>query len=324
LINKGKAPDLKARQEMRESWQLEQGGQNQGKIGFLFGADWSYEQLGISPEESQFLATRSYQRADIAALYKISPHLVGDTSRLSGTNSEQLMLQFLTISLRPYLSKLEAEFTRKLCPTQGCKAGKFFAQFDVAGLLRTDLKSQSEAYQAGRNGGWYTANDVLRKLGENPAGSECDVYIVPVNYMNAERLLDKKADPIQPTAAERSALSNMTDAYIGLFRDSFGRAITRNKRDFDAISACFRPVLTAICEEAERQAGIKFDLNDGWNTMQERSIKDVLKTMEKRAADWTAEKADEFAGQEFTKAVRAIVLNTYREAGAAIATKEAA
>jgi HK97 family phage portal protein len=328
LFNKGPKPDPKTQEQLRESWQQQQGGQNQGKIGFLYGGDWSYQQLGLNADESQFLQTRGYQRADIAALYKISPHLVGDTSRLSGTNSEQLMLQFLTITLRPYLCKLEAEFVRKLCPTLGRKAGKFFVQFDVSGLLRTDLKSQMDAYQAGRNGGWYTANDVLRKLGENPGGPECDVYITPVNYQNSVRLLDTESlqdQPVDaiatPTAAERSMMGNLTHGYIRLFRDAVGRTITRSKRDLDAISTCFHPVLTSLTEEIERQAGAKWGLTDGWNEAQERILKDVMKALEKRATHWTSEHADDIAGQELTRAVRALMLAVGREAGAASTMK---
>lgn len=332
LLNKGPKPDPKIQQQLRESWQQEQGGVNQGKIGFLFGSEWSYQQVGLSPEDSQFLATRTFQRADIAAIFRIPPHMVGDTSRLSGNNAEQQSLQFVTDTLRPYLSRLESEIVRKLMPTQGRKANKYFVSFDVSERLRGDFKTQMDGFASGRQWGWFTGNNVLRKLGENPGGPELDIYLVPVNMQNAKRLLDTEsiqdqpidADPSAPTDAERSALNTLTEAYILLFRDAFGRASTRNKRDFDSLSACFRPVLTSICEEVERQAGLKFDLNDHWNDCQERTLRDVVKSMEKRAGDWTEDKSTEFAGIEFNKAVRAIVLNVYRDAGAAVALKEAA
>lgn len=329
LFNKGPKPDPKTQQELRESWQQQQGGQNQGKIGFLFGGEWSYEQLGLTADEAQFLATRNYQRADIASIYKISPHLVGDTSRLSGTNSEQLMLQFLTITLRPYLSKLEAEFTRKLCPTLGRKAGKFFFQFDVSGLLRTDLKTQMESYQAGRNGGWYTANDVLRKLGENPGGPECDVYITPVNYQNSARLLDTEslqdqpvdANPDAPTAAERNMLGIYTRSYISLYKDAFGRLLHRNKRDLASIDSLFRPVLRSIADMAmDKAPAFAVPAGDAIDSV----ITDALKSMAKRAAKWPDEASQDVMTAEFTRAVRSIHIAVSRETAAQKAVAELA
>jgi len=331
FMNKGPKPDPKTQQAMKESWQEQAGGVNQGKMQFLYGGDWSYQSLGLTPEESQFLATRSFQRADIAALWKISPHLVGDTSRLSGTNSEQLMLQFLVISLAPLLRKLEAEFDRKLCPTQGSKAGKFYSSFDVTRLLRTDLKSQNEAYQAGRNGGWYTANDVLRKLGENPGGPECDVYVTAVNYQNSKRLLDTESlqdqpiDAALPTPAERSMLGVYTRAFIGLYSDGFNRLLTRSKRDLAAITACFQPVLRSIADTAIGQNGVGLftggDPADG-------VINDALRAMEKRAAKWPAVIPDAdragYANAEFTRAVRSIHIAVSRDIAAAKAVHELA
>jgi hypothetical protein len=330
-VNKtGTGNNPKQRQEFKESYQQSAGGTNSGKTQFMYG-DWTWQSLGLTPEESQFLATRSFTRADIASMWRISPHLVGDTSRLSGTNSEQLMLQFLVIALAPYLRKLEAEFNRKLCPTQGRKAGKFYTSFDPSGLLRTDLKSQNEAYQAGRNGGWYTANDVLRKLGENPGGPECDVYVTAVNYQNSKRMLDTESlqdQPIgeaQPTPAERSMLGAYTAGYIGIYSDSFRRLLTRSKRDYDTLSALFRPVLRSIADTAiGHNAVASFSGGDPADGV----INDALRAMEKRAAKWPATippaEVAAIANAEFVKAVRAIHLNVSRDIAAAKAVHELA
>jgi HK97 family phage portal protein len=329
LINKNPKPDPKTQKELRESWQENAGGTNHGRMQFLWGGDWTYQPLELTADEAQFLATRNYQRADIAALWKISPHLVGDTSRLSGTNSEQLMLQFLTISLAPYLRKLEAELVRKLCPTQGRKAGRYYVQFDVSGLLRTDLKSQNEAYLAGRQGGWFTANDVLRKLGENPGGAECDVYQVAVNYQNAKRLLDTESiqdqplDAALPTPAERNMLGAYTRAYITLYSDAFNRLLHRNKRDSAAIDMLFRPVLRSIADMALTEIGLP--LCTGGDPA-DAVINDVIKAMDKRVAKWPATvPADQVAAYttaEFTKAVRAIHVQVNRDIAAAKAVAQ--
>jgi HK97 family phage portal protein len=336
LTNKGPAPTPKVQQEIKESWQRQQGGHKQGSTAFLWGGDWSYQKIGLTPEEAQFLSTRGYQRADIAALWHISPHLVGDTSRLSGTNSEQLMLQFLTITLNPYLGKIQDEFAFKLCPSSGRKANKYFFEFDTDELLRTDIKSQMDSYVLGRQGGWWTVNNILRKLGENPGGPECDVRIVPVNYQNAECLLHTESiqdqpvsyktepDPdASPTPDERNMLGKYTRSYISIYSDAFRRYSARSKRDYDAVNALFRPVLRSIADMA---LGSKEAFPPLQGDAIDSVITDSLKAMSKRSAKWPAEiPADEmatYANAEFLRAVRSIHISVSREIAAAAAVKQ--
>jgi HK97 family phage portal protein len=316
-------PDPKTRQELKESWEHQQGGVNQGKTALLFG-DWSYQSIGLSPDECQFLSTRNFQRSEVAALFRIAPHFLGDTSRLSGNNAEQEALTFVTHTLRPYLNRFEAEFVRKLMPTLGRKAGKYFVQFDVADLLKVDFKTQQEGFAAGRTWGWYSANDVRRKLGENPGGKELDVYLVPVNMVAADRLLDTESTLEQPlntpapTPAERNLLGAYTRSFLTVYKDAFGRLSKRNKRDSATIDALFRPVLRSIADTALAENGVteRFDGDpaDGY-------ITDVVQAMTKRAAKWAetlpAEEIDALMASEFTKAIRSIHINITREIAAA-------
>jgi HK97 family phage portal protein len=331
LMNKGPKPDPKAQKEISESWYSQQGGSNQGKTAFLFGAEWSYQQLGLSPEESQFLATRQFQRSEICALFRVPPHFVGDTTRLSGTNSEQMSLSFATQTLQPILNRFTGEITRKLIPTQGRKANKFFIQWDLTDLLKMDFKTQMEGYAAGRQWGWYTGNDVRRKLGENPAEPEAglDVYLVPVNLQNAARLLDTESmqdQPIgatAPTQAERNLLGVYTRSYITLYKDAFGRLLHRNKRDLDTISALFRPVLRSIADTAVAENGLDA-VTQG--SPADNIVNDALRAMECRAAKWPAtlstSETDELCRTEFNRAVRAIHIATSREIAAAKASTD--
>jgi hypothetical protein len=332
ILTSKAVPNDKAQQQMKEDWQTAHGGTNQNKTAFLFG-DWNYQQVGLSPEDSQFLATRQFQRSEIAGWFRVPPHMVGDTTRLSNANHEQQSLQFVTDTLRPYLCRIENEIVRKLLPTQGRKANKYVVSFDVTERLRGDFQTTQNGFATGRQWGWLSGNDVRRELGKNPGGPELDSYLVPVNMINAKALPEKQEEPQPaqaaapaqaapaPTDAERSALGSLTQAYLRLFRDAVGRSIGRSKRDFEAISTCFRPVLTSLTEELERQAAVKYDLSDGWNESQERCIKDVLKQLEKRASEWTTETADEITGQELTRSVRSLLIAVHREAGAASAMK---
>lgn len=153
----------------REDWERLQSGNNQHRVAILDNG-MTVTQLGISAEDSQFLQTRNYQRADIAAIFRIAPHLVGSTEKVSNSNLEQENLTLVTHTLRPWLSRLESEVRRKLLPATIGK-GAYVAEFDTAELTRGDT-AQSAALTAGIQGGWLNPNEARHALNLNP-GPDC-------------------------------------------------------------------------------------------------------------------------------------------------------
>jgi HK97 family phage portal protein len=346
VMNKGPKPDPKTRQEISESWNVQHGGVNQGKTAFLWGGEWDYKQIGLSPEDSQFLGSRQYQRAEIAAMYHLPPHYAGDTSRLSGNNAEQQNLQVVIDTLRPYLARIENEYVRKLMPTQGRKANKYFISFDVSERLRGDFKTQQEGFAAGVQWGWFSPNDVRKKLGENPGPKELNVYRVPVNMQSAKTLLNTESIQDQPaggdpnaakgadddtlpaeapTPAERKLLGVYASAFSGLYSRSFRRLCGRDKRDSAAIHATVRPILRCISDLALEMNNAPAE---GREAIAEGLVDDALKGMDKRAAKWPASilstETDTYAGPEFLKAVRFIHINASKLLHTASAAKEVA
>jgi hypothetical protein len=330
LINKGTKPDLKVQTEFRESWHQAYGGSNSGKQAILFG-DWDLKTVGLSPEDSQFLGTRNFQRAEIAAMFHLQPHQVGDTSRLSNNNYIQSQLTFVTDTLRPIVSRIEAEAARKLLPVVGRNAGKLFVTFDLAERLRGDNVSQQDAYNKGRLGGWLCVNDIREDMGMNPIGPEGDTFLYPTNMGDASQLLkDKNLIPItqepepEPTLvapapkSKRSAYDALVAVGEVAFRDAMGRAMHREKRDFDTLSTLFKPVLSTITAAAEQLAGDRFGLEPGWFESRDRVITSTVKVIEKRTANWTPDNT----ASEMTKMFRTILFDTYREAAAALVTKD--
>jgi hypothetical protein len=324
----------------RESWERTQGGENQGRTAVLPG-QWKYEKLGATPEECQFLATRMFQRDEIAALFRIPPHMVGDTTRLSGANHENMSLQFVTDTLRPYLCRIEKEVVRKLLPRQNGKASKFFVSFDVSERLRGDFATTQAGYATGRQWGWYNGNEVRAKLGENAGGPELDVYYAPVNMQDAKRLLDTESlqdqpiagalpvdpnakpgdDPEQPTPGERGMLGQYRAAFILQFRAAIDSVLTREKVDAEAIATVFRTPLEALAKRALEYHGA---LPDEIDAQFAGVVADQLKAMGKRSAKWDGLTAEDLARTEFLKVVRSIHINASRELAAGKAIKQLA
>lgn len=185
-------PEDKAR--MRRDWEELQSGANQHRTAILDG-ETDVKTLSISPEEAQFIATRVHQRSEICAIFRVPVHMAGSEQKLSNSNVEQLNLSFILDTLRPILTRIEAELVRKLLPGAPGQPSSLTVQFDLSERQRGDTAAQVSLITAGRQWGALTANDCLRLLGLPAAGPAEDVRMVPENMKNAERLLDPPQPP---------------------------------------------------------------------------------------------------------------------------------
>ena len=287
--------------------------------------------MTINPADAQFLESRKYSAEQICSMMGVPPHKVGILTRSTNNNIEHQAIEWLTDTIRPLLVRWEQELTRKLLPAVGCKANKFFIRFDVNELLRGDSVAQSAKYASGRQWGYETINSILIAEGKNPIGPEGDVYMVPLNMINAKQLLPG-ADPSPllaqdpadqpdsdlPDESSRTLIKRMSTAYSRLFRDAIGRVTSREKRDSEVIRRVFDPVLTTIADEAIRQAKATLRVAVDYKPDVTSILRDVYRSIEKRAAAWTPESVDTNTEIELTKAVKAILIGTFNDAASSL------
>ena len=161
---------LKDPSKVRESWNsVYRGVNNAHKIAVLE-EGMKYQQIGIPPEEAQFIETRKFQINEIARLYRIPPHMVGDLDKSSFSNIEQQSLEFVKYTLDPWVIRWEQSLQRSLL-LPGEK-GKYFIKLNVDGLLRGDYQSRMNGYAVGRQNGWFSANDIREMENMNPIPDE--------------------------------------------------------------------------------------------------------------------------------------------------------
>ena len=103
--------------------------------------------------------------------------MVGDLEKSSFSNIEQQSLEFVKYTLEPWLVRWEQSIQRTLFSPEEKK--RYFAKFNVEGLLRGDYASRMTGYATARQNGWMSANDIreLENMDRIPAeeGGE-DVY----------------------------------------------------------------------------------------------------------------------------------------------------
>lgn len=174
---------IKDPSKVRESWQQTFGGSvNSNKIAVLE-EGMKYTPISISPEQAQFLETRKFQINEIARIFRVPPHMVGDLDKSSFSNIEQQSLEFVKYTLDPWVSRWEQSMARSLLTAEEKK--KYFVKFNVDGLLRGDYQSRMNGYAVGRQNGWMSANDIreLENLDRIPEEVGGDLYLINGNMM---------------------------------------------------------------------------------------------------------------------------------------------
>ncbi|MBU3100670.1 MULTISPECIES: phage portal protein [Clostridium] len=166
---------------VRESWNsVYQGTSNAHRVAVLE-EGMKFESIGIPPEQAQFLQTRKFQINEIARIFRIPPHMVGDLEKSSFSNIEQQSLEFVMYTLDPWVIRWEQAIKRALFTESEKK--KYFVKFNVDGLLRGDYQSRMNGYAVGRQNGWLSSNDIrkLENLNRIPEELGGDLYLINGN-----------------------------------------------------------------------------------------------------------------------------------------------
>ena len=172
--------------KVRDSWNEAFGGsRNSNKVAVLE-EGMKYTPISISPEQAQFLETRKFQIDEIARIFRVPPHMVGDLEKSSFSNIEQQSLEFVKYTLEPWIVRWEQSINRVLL-TESEKAA-YFVKFNVDGLLRGDYQSRMNGYATARQNGWMSANDIreLENLDRIPAEQGGDLYLINGNMTKLE------------------------------------------------------------------------------------------------------------------------------------------
>ncbi len=169
---------IKDPQRVRETWQGQFGGSSNANKVAVLEEGMKYTPISISPEQAQFLETRKFQINEIARIFRVPPHMVGDLEKSSFSNIEQQSLEFVKYTLDPWVIRWEQTLSRALFNADEKK--KYFFKFNVEGLLRGDYASRMSGYATARQNGWMSANDIreLENMDKIPADQGGDLYLI--------------------------------------------------------------------------------------------------------------------------------------------------
>ena len=161
-------------------------GLHNAHIPLLLEGGMQYERISIPPEDAQFIATRKFQKTEIATIYGIPPHMIADLERATNNNIEHQGMEFVQYCLLPYLVRIEEELNRKLLRHD--EFGEYYFLFGLNGLLRGDAKTRSEYYKNMNFIGAMSANEI-RSFEDMNTYDGGDEYFVQMNMQTVDNAI---------------------------------------------------------------------------------------------------------------------------------------
>lgn len=152
----------------------------------------TYDQIGIPPNEAQFLDTRKFQAIEVCRWFRMVPHLVQILDNATYSNIEQQGIDFTVHTMSPWFTRWQQTVRWKLLNDEEKKI--YFAEFLENALLKGDFKSRWEGYQIGRFSGILSGNDIRELENLNPIGPEGDIYTIQVSMVDLKELLIPSTD----------------------------------------------------------------------------------------------------------------------------------
>lgn len=167
----------------------------------VLGAGAKFQQLTIPPEDAQFIESRRFQIAEVARMFGIPPHMLGETERSTswGTGIEEQNIGFVTYTLRPWLTRFEQRIS------QLWRGSGVYAHYSVEGLLRGNTEARAAFYTQLWNLGVLSTNDI-RALEELTPVEGGDVRYRPLN-MGLLGETDQQQDSAQQDQAAAAAVT---------------------------------------------------------------------------------------------------------------------
>ena len=159
-----------------------------------------YNRQALDNEKSQFIETERMMAIQVARIWHVPPHKIRSLEGAIKSNIEQQALEFVTDKLLGVVALHEASVKQDVIDPMTAAANlpdDYFAEYNVAGLMRGDLLSRYRAFAMGRQWGWLSVNDIRRLENMRPI-EDGDVYLQPMNMQPAGEPVDPGMTGGQP------------------------------------------------------------------------------------------------------------------------------
>lgn len=237
----GALKDEDAIKRLKKDWQEAHSGiRNAHKVAILeHGLEW--QQIGLSAKDNDYVEEERLGLEDVARIFGIPPHKIGDLTRSTNNNIEHQSIEFVRDCLMPWLKNFEEALMFALLSEKD--AERFYFEFLVDGLLRGDYKTRQEGLAIQRQNGIISANEWRRIENINALPSDVgdallvNGNMVPVALAGAavKMQLDAAAavEEEDDEPAEDDDSEDQRSALRQVYREAFAELIGRTERKWD-------------------------------------------------------------------------------------------
>lgn len=146
-------------------WNMAHGGGRTGGTAVM-DRKAAYQALTLTSVDAQFLELWRFAILEVARIFRLPPHMLGELDRATHANSEELGLQFVSYTLRPWLDLIEGALTRVLIGEADRET--HFLEFQLDDLTRGNIVARFTALHTAVGGPFLTTNEA-RAVENRPA-----------------------------------------------------------------------------------------------------------------------------------------------------------
>lgn len=180
-----------AAKALRQSWEeRHMGPANAGRIA-IFDGGMKWENIGMTMDDAQYIELQQFSVSDIARIFLVPPHKIGDLSNATFSNIEHQAIEFVVDTILRWVRRAEMRFNAYLLSARERAAGYYIA-FDLKGLMRGDSAARSNFYRAMFYIGAMNPNEIRAAEDMNPYDGG-DKFFVQGATMPIDALLNTPA-----------------------------------------------------------------------------------------------------------------------------------
>src|SRR5919108_765079 len=180
----------------------------------------SIERLGLPNDDAQFLETRKFQVSEVARIFRVPPHMIGDVDRSTswGSGIDSQEQGYVNHTLRPWAIRIEQSLNSQVLLARD-RAATFYEHLMDA-LLRGEIATRYTAYVSAINNGFMSRNEARERENMNPRKG-LDVMLQPLNMTT-----------VQDGATNGTTENNdAASALQPLWKDAIVRVLKREQND---------------------------------------------------------------------------------------------
>lgn len=194
----GKFANDDAKKAFRESWKKVQGGKNAGTMAVL-DQGMKYHEIGFNNRDSQFIEASQMSVVEVARMFRVPPHKIGELSRATFSNIEQQNIEYATDCIQSWCERWESSVENALLGPDS----DLEVEFDISSLMRGDMAARSLYINMGVMNGTLTRNEGREMEGRNPIDG-LDEPLQALNMVSVDDVPDPNAAPAAPAPPNES------------------------------------------------------------------------------------------------------------------------